>query len=351
MTHLALVALLSGALLTGSPDGDQDKKKSPSEAPQPEVSIVDASSEDPEALTNLTYAFGRPSDLAPIKLWVAYAFGESEGVWAADGEGVEYDLDGPGPGNLSGDIVSQRALVGAQINFINFPAFKLGAGGELVVAQNKFQPGTNSDLGNDLESDFGLQQVKVFGTARGRVVGVHGGYIFDLADDVMDPTTEFPLSDQRDALFFGGDFDYPSERFRLFGGADYFILQDDDEAEGAEGNNIIWWNMGAGLRFGFVELGASLMIRTQLVEGAAAGLAFGPRTSDDNQPSTGTNVSGGHAGTVVPYLKLAPPSLPVSLFVKGAVLNEYTDYGYAIGGANDIKPSLGFTAGLSIGFN
>ena len=41
----------------------------------------------------------------------------------------------------------------------------------------------------------------------------------------------------------------------------------------------------------------------------------------------------------------------MSLFVKGAVLDEYTDLGYALGGANDIKPSIGFTAGLTLGFN
>src|SRR5690606_30742154 len=285
---------------------------------------------DPQAITNLTYAAGRPSDLAPIKLWVSYAYGETESVWAADGETVEYDLNGGAPGNISGDIISQRAIVGAQINFLNFPAFKAGAGGELIIGQNKFEAGEDNPLGADLESSFGLQQAKAFVSLRGSVVGIHGGYIFDLADDVEDPLADFPLSDQRDAIFVGADFDYPSERFRLFGGADYFILQDDDEATANDGgNNIVWWNMGAGLRFGFAELGAALMIRTQFVEGAGFGLANGPRPAvDGGGNSVGTNQSGGHSGTVVPYLKLAPPSLPVSLFVKGAVLNEYTDYGY-----------------------
>jgi len=335
MPSLALVALLSGARLTGTPDGDRDKDKGRADTPAAEASAVEASEApaDPRAITNMTYAFGRPSDLAPIKAWVAYGWGEAETPhFRADGEDASDAQD-------FGDIVTQRLHVGAQINFLNFPAFKVGAGGELIAGQNKFQ---GTPLG-DLESEFGLQQVSAFVTLRGRVVGIHGGYHFDLADEVEanPPSDEFPLSDGRNALFVGGDFDYPSERFRLFGGIDYIMRQDDDDAvDGVDGNNIIWWNMGAGVRFGFVEIGGALMIRTTLVRGEAFGASF-PGTTD----------SGGHLGTIAPYLKVAPPSLPVSLFVKGALHDEYTDVGYALGGANDFKPSLGFTAGLTLGFN
>ena len=365
MLNLATVALLSGALLAGSPDGDRDKDKKSTRAPEAQQTV--ATSEAPadvRAITNDSYAFGRPADSSPIKLWVAYAYGESEAVWAADGETVDYDLSGAGLG-VSGDIISQRALFGVQLNVINFPGFKLGVGGQLVAGSNEFQYGEDNPLlaldpdVEGLDSGFGLQNVKVFGSARGRVVGLHGGYIIDLADDNEDGGEEnfFPLSDNRDAIFFGADFDYPSERFRLFGGVDYFARQDDEQADSlgtnndSGGNNILVFNMGAGIRFGFVELGAALMINTTLVEGEAAFLAVGPQEAEDGGTSNGTSpFTGGHAGTIAPYLKLSPPSLPVSLFVKGAVLNEYSDYGYAIGGANDIKPSLGFTAGLTIGF-
>ena len=361
MLNLALVALLSGSLLTGSP-GDDDKDKRRTTAPTPELSVAPA---DTRAITNDTYAFGRPSDASPIKFWVAYAYGESESVWAADGETVDYDLaDGPGPLNGSGDIISQRAIVGAQINVLHFPAFKLGIGGQLIAGTNKFEFGEDSDLPGltgfeQLESGWGLQNGKVFGSVRGRVVGLHGGYYFDLADDNLlddgtaDEADFFPLSDNRDAIFVGADFDYPSERFRVFGGIDYFMRQDDDEAPATAdegGNNLLWFNMGAGLRFSVFEIGAAFLLQTTLVDGEAASLAAGPRTGEDG-PSNGTSASGGHAGTVAPYLKISPPSLPVSLFVKGAVLNEYTDYGYAIGGGNDIKPSIGFTAGLTVGFD
>lgn len=363
MLNLATVALLSGALLVGSPDGDHDKDKKSTRAPETQqTEAPSVAPPDARAITTDTYAFGRPADSSPIKFWVAYAYGETESVWAADGETVEYDLSGQGLG-FSGDIVSQRAIVGLQLNVINFPAFKLGIGGQLVAGQNRFQYGEDNPLialtgADELDSGFGLQNVKAFASARGRVVGIHGGYIVDLADDNADNSEEnfFPLSDNRDALFFGGDFDYPSERFRLFGGIDYILRQSDDEADSLnvdliDGNNILMFNMGAGLRFGFVELGAAFMLNTTLVQGEAGTLSVGPQQGEDG-PSAGTSpFTGGHAGTIAPYLKLSPPSIPVSLFVKGAVLNEYSDYGYAIGGANDIKPSIGFTAGLTIGFD
>jgi hypothetical protein len=358
MPNLALVALLSGSLLTGSPDGDRDKDKSRAQAPTMVAQDTPAAPTDVRAITNDTYAFGRPADEAPIKAWVAYAYGVSESVWAADDETVEYDLDGPGPGNVSGDVTSQRIIAGVQLNVINFPAFKLGVGGQLVAGSNVFEFDSDSDgpdvFGADqLESGFGLQSVKPFIALRGSVVGVHAGYLLDLAETDADAAPpEFALSDERDAIQLGADFDYPSENFRLFAGADYFMLQDNDEiAGGTDGNNIVFWNAGAGLRFGFIEIGAALLMRTVFERGTAAGLAVGPRDAEGGGTSVGTNTSGGHAGTIAPYLKLAPPSIPVSLFVKGAVLEEYTDYGYALGGGNEIKPAFGFTAGLTLGFN
>jgi hypothetical protein len=339
MLHLALVAVLSGSLLSGSPDGDREKVKSNTQAPEaatPAEAVTSEAPADVRAITTDTYAFGRPADEAPIKLWVAYAFGEAEApFYLPDGEEVPDAAD-------PGDISSQRLIVGAQLNVINFPAFKVGVGGQLVAGQNKFQ---FSGGAGEQDSGFGLQQGKAFVSLRGRVLGIHGGYLFDLADDFSpnpaDPNFDqnaFPLSDNRNAIQVGADFDYPSEVVRLFGGVDYFIREDPDAAfmaqrpDQVEGANILLWNMGAGVRFSFVELGAALHLRTVLKSGAV-------------------NESGGHVGTIAPYLKLAPPSLPVSLFVKGAVLDEYTDLGYAIGGANDIKPSLGFTAGLTLGFN
>ncbi len=67
-------------------------------------------------------------------------------------------------------------------------------------------------------------------------------------------------------------------------------------------------------------------------------------------PQRDKRIQGSHVGTVSPYLRLSPPFLPVGLFIKGAVMEEYTDYGFAMGGANEIAPNIGFTVGLTWGF-
>jgi hypothetical protein len=185
------------------------------------------------------------------------------------------------------------------------------------------------------------------------VLGVHGGYIFDLGSEAeFDSTgvTTLSNSDGRSAVVVGADFDYPSDRFRLFGGVDYFILEGADAGEldgdstfpdGAnDGDNIIAWVMGAGLRFGGFELGAALQIQTQIKNGAL------------NSTGTGVHLPiGSHLGSVSPYLRFSPTFFPASIFIQGGVNPEYVTRGYALGGANAFKPSLGFTAGITVGFD
>ena len=367
MLNLALVGLLAGSLVSPATDGDKDKHRNQSpqvaeaasqevttaeapDVPQPRIGLVTALDEaDPRVITADTYAFGRPAEEAPIKLWVHYAWGETESIFDFDGDAQE----------LGGDIVTNAIGVGAQINFLNFPSFQLGVGAQLNVVQRKFQAG--SDGGTDIESDFGLQGVKVYGSARGRVLGVHGGYIFDLGSEAEFDTgegfgggvqTRLANSDGRSASFVGVDFDYPSERFRLFGGFDYFILEGADAGEldgdstypdgSNDGDDILNWTMGAGLRFGGFELGAALLLHTQLKNGPLnfSGVPGGVHRS-----------TGGHLGTIAPYLRFSPTFFPASIFIKGGVNPEYVDRGYAFGGRNAFKPLLGFTAGITVGFD
>ena len=388
MLNVALVGLLAGSLLTVPVGDDDDKKKKNAEAEEARVeaeapaealftrSEVEAPAA--RAITQDTYAFGAPSDIAPIKLWGSYAYGESEGLWDADGETAEYGspalFDGGPQLFSSGDIVTQRANFGAQLNLINFPAFKLGGGATLTLAKNELQFGednagvlTTPDGG--LETDFELQNVKVFGSLRGKVLGIHGGYIFDLGPDdsfiegsipnpldggatqvdfrdfqlaggvAEEDQARFSVSDERDAIFFGADFDVSGPVFRVFGGADYFLLQDpDDLGPNDDNDDFVNFLLGAGVRLSIFEIGAAAQIQTRL-----------------GQPLVSSSVGtvegvGGHAGTVAPYLRISPSGLPASIFVKGAVQDEYTEYGYAIGGGNAPKPSIGFTAGLAVGF-
>jgi len=211
---------------------------------------------------------------------------------------------------------------------------------------------------NYASSDFGLQGLKLFAQAQGRVLGVHGGYILDFGDATTYVGPEeigasllggTPVnvmlgeSDDRNALTFGADFDYPSDHFRLFGGIDYYHLArvksppSNPSFTQPEDDDI--WNFvfGTGLKFSVIELGAAFQIQT--------------RMQSPTNELFGTPGIGGHVGTVSPYLRFSPPSLPASIFIRGGVQDEYTEYGQDIGGANGPKSKIGFTAGLSFGFN
>lgn len=333
MLQLALAVLLAGSLITGGLDGDKDKDKDKAKAnaQQPIESIlvpddaapVGVADDDP---INDTYALGR-TEMIPLKLWVGYGWAEDEEAYDPSGEEVE--AFGP-----DGSVTAQRAFVGAQINVLNFTNFSVGAGGQLIMADNKI-----STAGGDLESGFGLQNVKVYGLVRGRTLGLHGGYLFDLGDepeDINPAEGETGNSDGVNAWFVGADFDYPSDRFRIFAGVDYFNR--DELASGLtngsiEDDEIVVFNGGGGIRISWVEIGAAALLRTNLAINRL-----------------GLPTGGGHQGSIAPYLILSPPSFPVSISVKGAFLSEYADYGYSLGGAADLVTRKGFTVTAALGF-
>ncbi len=347
MLHVALAGLIAGSLALTPPDGTGDDKKNPdTDKPTTESvatpGVFETADQDPKSITVDTYAMGRPVAVAPIKLWVQYAYGTAEDIYDRSGETQDLTFNGVSALGQR-EAVSQRIAVGAQINFLSLPKFAIGAGAQLGIAKNELnainQP--NSTAIGDLESSFGLQQVKVYGTARGRVLGIHGGYAFDLGEEQTiagGVPTDLANSDGRDAIFFGADFDYPSERFRLFGGIDYYALESGENTDLFEGGDFLNFAFGTGLRFGIGEIGAAFQLQTR----------FDAPTLQNVGTVDGI---GSHIGTVVPYLRISPPSLPASIYIKGATPDEYFEYGLGIGGANSVKPKIGFTAGLSIGFN
>ena len=414
MLNVALVGLMAGSLLTSSVTGDDDKDKK-KDAQAADEARVEAEApagiftrstveETSRAITQDTYSFGAPSDAAPIKIWVSYAYGETDQRYDAAGNEVEYQSPVVGVNPANGqpdrlfddaDIITQRGQVGAQLNLINFPAFKLGGGAQLTIAKNRLTFGEDtlgdSDRllldgsdGAGFETDYELQNIKVFGTLRGRVLGIHGGYIFDIAEegDLADNAIRgggfvtrdgdgnpalitdlagfetatgqrvgLSVSDERNAIFFGADFDASGDVFRAFGGVDYFYLADRDDDPNPDTNDdgnqddfienedYLNFMIGAGVKLSIFEIGASAQITTRFRQPLVP-------------PSVGTTEGiGGHAGTIAPYLRISPSGLPASIFVRGAVLDEYHEYGYAIGGANAAKSKIGFTAGLAVGFD
>jgi hypothetical protein len=453
MLHLVLAALVVGAPTDGDRDGE---KKAAQTAPTtesaaetaspifrtglaPSAVAVEAGQAEQgriataldETITNDTFAFGRPQEGTFLKLWTSYAWGQIEEMYdAAGNESVPYtiatiqtvDFNGDGtPDDLNGDgvpesfltatdatVTTQRFIAGAQINPLDFRRFKLGVGAQGIFGQNEVEPVANGAGVGTFDSGFALQSVKVFGVLEGKTLGVHGGYVFDLGpEEERDALRNFsgaPNSAEQDAWFVGGSFDLPTDWVRLFGGIDYYRLQEANAPnDGAqtliyvanrrpdlaanvqpvdEGNDLIFFNFGMGFQLSFFEIGASAMLRTQLQRTAAADELYanallpqsfeatpagvgsylntvygaGPDgtigTSDDvtGNADTARYPSGGHHGSIIPYLIVRPPSLPVALSVRGGVTNQFGDYGFSVGGANDFVTREGFTVALSYGF-
>lgn len=357
MLNVALVGLLAGSLLT-APGGDDDKKDKKADAPE---SVVIVGDEAQEPILADTWALGRSDNASPIKLWIEGGWGQAGEVYGPDGEAMDPSVGGGAIVGGGADIVSTRALVGAQVNPINFDRFSIGLGAVLTAAKNEVK-GTGGQFsgaeGQDfsLESDFSVQNIKFFAEAKGRTLGIHGGYLLDLGDEQefneLGIPTDLSRSDNRDAIQIGADFDYPANNVRIFGAIDHFILLENEDvygttdgaenAFGEEGDGI--WNflLGAGVRFGPAEIGAAAQIVArdrQPVERNGLGTAG---TTED---------IGGYVSSIAPYLKLSPSGFPASIYVKGGVMDEYNTYGLGIDGSNGPKPTMGVTAGLSIGFN
>ena len=423
MLHLVLAALVVGAPTDGDRDGDK-KAAAPAaaetaqtaspifrtgvapsaaafEAGQAESGRIAAVLGADETITNDTYAFGRPQEGTFLKLWTSYAWGQIEEMYdAAGNESVPYtitntqlvDADGDGtpetPVVLAAPaaVTTQRFLAGAQINPLDFRQFKLGVGAQGIFAQNQVEPGDGATIQFDeFDSGFALQSVKVFGVIEGKTLGLHGGYVFDLGPEAeRDATNNFTgatNSYEQDAWFAGASFDLPADWVRIFGGIDYYGLQEGNSVNDGvqtiingvtgnssiadvavdEGNDLIFFNFGLGFQLSFFEVGASAILRTQLQRTAAAdelyaAAVFPGALSADYQTQVRQRFAstpyptGGHQGSIVPYLIVRPPNLPVALSVRGAVTNQFGDYGFSVGGANDFVTREGFTVALSYGF-
>ncbi|HEX8299018.1 MAG TPA: hypothetical protein VF594_07630 [Rubricoccaceae bacterium] len=374
---MALVGLLASSLAIG---GGDSKNPQSGEKPAPDNAVpgifISSDASATPAATPLTiqdtYAFGRENSASPLRLWASYAHGTVDRFWNTSGD------SGGDAGNIQiagtdGEIESQRAIFGGEIGLpVRLFGFGIGAGAQLTLAQNQFQveatqtPGNNPPIpgfpaagfiATDLDSGFKLQGVKVYGAARAGAIGLHGGYVFDLGQErTYGPPvaalggavlpTNLSNSDGRDAIFVGADFDYPSERLRLFGAVDYYLLQQGGEnnpntaadESTTDGDDIMQAMLGLGFRASIFELGAALQIQARLSQPLVGGIG--------TQEGIGAS-----AATIAPYLRISPPQIPASVFIKGAVLEEYTEFGYALGGSNSPKPKIGFTAGLTFGFD
>ena len=369
MLNVALVGLLAGSLAIGGGDNKNPQagdKPAPVQVPGIFSTSAAAPVVAPQTIQDM-YAFGIANRETPVRVWASYAFGSTDGFYNTDGDSQNIQFAG-----TDGEIDTQRAIFGAEIGIpVSLFGFGLAGGAQLTMAQNSFndadtQTTTNNapfpagpgliTAGDELASGFKIQNVKFYGEARAGAIGLHGGYVLDIGTDrVNGPPvpalggavlpTSLANSDGRDAILIGADFDYPSNFIRLYGGVDYYLIQQggpDNPNTAAnetiiDGDDVMNAIFGAGFKVSFLELGAALQIQARLSEPVVGGIG------------TTTGI-GSSTATIAPYLRISPRIIPASIFVKGAVLDEYTDFGYRLGGSNSPRSGFGLTFGLTYGF-
>ena len=188
-----------------------------------------------------------------------------------------------------------------------------------------------------VESGFQTQALTLFTQAKTRFFSLRGGFQFDLGPDPNLAEGEREVSDRQNAILLGVTGNYPlSDRFRVYGGVDgWFTLEnEEDNVTYDEGDSYA------------AQVGADFEIIPALALGAA--LTYRYRTEASGEID-GTEVeevegSGYHFG-IAPYVNYAPAGLPLTLYLKGGVRDEYRDFSFSLAGENEFAPTAGATLG------
>lgn len=307
MLHLALAALLAGSFGTAALDGPGDADKP--DTPKTEV-VVGLNADDVTLTDTYAYSFDQEDFL---NAWAGFGWGRVDGIYLPDGSTTNVP-----------QATAMRAFLGAHANLVRMGGLTIGLGGQLMVG--------SEDIEGIGEASFGLHSAKAYLQVAGPVLGVHAGYAHDF--DSGGDTDPVHISDGISAWFVGFTFDHQPDWLRVFGGTEMYRFIDfpGHDGTGWDSPSLLVFNLGAGVQFAWVELGVNGYWRTNLVQARA--------------PVVG---GGSHQRGIAPYLNLSPDFLPVGLSIRGAVFGDYADYGFSIGGAQDLETQMGFTVALTFG--
>lgn len=311
MLHLALAALLAGspgtAAIAAPADGEKD-------VPQTEAAVGLAVSQGEEPLS-FTYGHGHPDPTPFLNVWAGFGWSSIDHFYHYDDHTHE-----------TAQTTLMRGFLGAQANLFTLGATtRFSVGGQLMLG--------STDIAEVGSSGWGMHSALIYAQLRGRALGMHVGYVFDLHDP--DPG-EPRIGPGQDAFLIGVSYDYQPAWLRTFGGIDLFRFVNHDipfEGAGWEDPSLLVFTLGAGVSLGdWAELGVASLWRANLVV---------------SQWDRGVN-QGGMQHSLAPYLNLTPAFLPVGISVRGGFFGDYADYGFSTMGRLDIVTSQGFTVGVNL---
>lgn len=301
-----------------------------------------------EAGTHLPSSYNFPYMFTEqAKLWVNFGYGHVASEFDDDGTRHDYGTIFL-PENVSdpNTSVTWKVLnVGGAYTFYHIRDMNLNAGINFAIAEWRlrrdelFVEGFPIAPAINETSGFSPQNLTVFGEIEMPSYSIRMAYIHDLGHE-PEPNADLGNSDRHNALQFGASARAWSGPVRMYGGGDYFLRLPEDEDGISDTSinpgDIIQLHAGVGYNLGRLE----------------AGVAFHYQINRESNPSSPLPISGlsdGFLLSAVPYLTYEPSPGSLQISVKGAVQREYSDYGIALAGRNELSTRRGVTVGLLYG--
>jgi hypothetical protein len=270
------------------------------------------------------------------KAWMSLGYGTSSQIYDTDGNAQD----------LNGSYNTLNIHLGGVYDVFSIPAMLSFFGGaDVGLEQLSFSP----DTGSSVSSGFSPQNITFFVGAKGLFFKGMVGFLLDIGPK-PDPETEpdkEPNTDQQNAIMIGLSGMLPNPIISLAGGISYFLTLETEKKvfvpsptpgyqtmKYDEGDIFALWVKG-GYKFGLGEAGLKVIYRM--------------RTAIKVEGNEVTDSDGNHL-SIIPYVVVSPPMLPVSFFLKGAVMDEYLPYGFSVMGKNSPVTRVGLTLGGYIKF-
>lgn len=260
--------------------------------------------------------------LAGGKAWMSLGYGSSSEKYNNEGKVEE----------IGGTFSILNLRLGGEYDFYSMEIFSFCGGGELRLSQMQVKP---SEGDKSFSSGFSPQNVSLFLGLKGPFVGGKLGFLFDIGKGYDDEIKEdeYYNSDGQNALFIDLWGHLPNPMFYLKGGISYFLTLSKDATEdnisySYDMGDYLVFHLSGGYKFPMGKVGLGFIYRV--------------RTSAKVKE---VEKSSGNQFSIVPYVEINPPLLPVSFFLRGSVYDEYSSYGISLMGKNEPVTRMAFTLG------
>jgi hypothetical protein len=263
------------------------------------------------------------------KAWMTLGYGTTDQTYNSDGEAVDM------PYSLN--VMNLR--LGGMYDFYKLPTASFFGGVNFALSQHNQDPVNN---GESVSSGFAIQNMTLFVGAKAVFVKAVLGFLLDMGPEA--DTEKIANTDEQNSILISFSGTLPNPMFSLSAGINYFMTMKKTKSFTINipelGDTTITSSYDKGDHFAlFVKGGYKFGIGEAGLE-----VLYKMRTTAKQDGETVEDSDGNHL-SLIPYVYITPPAMPISFFIKGAVDGEYLPYGFSIMGKNDLVTRMGFTIG------